>query len=300
MQEHELITALKQHFYKPHMPHPFEDDCFHDPAAPAHQLITTDMLLDGRHFDTRTTPIDLIARKCIAVNMSDIAASGGTPRHAFVSLAIPRQWSTQEALTLMTSMNRYATLWSCEISGGDTNTWDHPLAVNVTAVGNAHWRGPVTRSGVSPGDILFVTGSLGGSFLSGRHLTFEPRLAESAWLMNHFKVSAMMDLSDGLATDARRMATASGVDFHLHRKDIPIQSDVTPTHNSLDHALCDGEDFELLFALTPSDADHLQHSWPWSTRLTRIGTATHGRGLLWMIPEQGDMYPYEKHGYEHI
>jgi thiamine-monophosphate kinase len=261
------------------------DDCVE--IAPR-LLATTDMLMDQIHFDTSTTALACIARKVICVNLSDLAASGAVPSSILVSVALPKSWSTETALAFHRHMAEAAAQYGCAIIGGDTNVWQGPLVVNIVATGKMHWRGQIPRNGAAPGDSLFVTGKLGGSLLSGRHLTFTPRTQESQWLLDHVSVHAMMDLSDGLASDARRMAQASNVDFILRQEAIPIHSDVQGSPpERLDHALCDGDDFELLFAVKPDVAGYLQTHWPWPIPLTAVGDVVAGDGTLWLKDATG-------------
>lgn len=272
------------------------DDCV--AISPQH-LATTDMLMDQVHFDSHTTSLELIARKAVCVNLSDLAASGAKPESILVSLAVPYSWSTATALGFHEHIANSAAQYGCSIIGGDTNVWRGPLVVNIVAIGKMHWRGQIDRSGARPGDLIFVTGSLGGSLLTGRHLTFTPRVAESQWLLDHVPLRAMMDLSDGIATDARRMAEASQVDFLLSRDALPIHADCTGTTvQKCEQAFCDGEDFELLFCVNPQDIAVLAQTWPWSTPLTHIGEVVAGNGKVWMKEARG-LTPLTKQGFVH-
>jgi thiamine-monophosphate kinase len=135
----------------------------------------------------------------------------------------------------------------------------------VSGLGIATAKTLLSRKGAQAGDVIFVTGTLGGSS-SGKHLRFLPRLPESQWLVQHSRPSAMMDLSDGLGKDLPRLALASRVSFRIKQKDLPRSARITA-----DQAVNDGEDYELLFTIPKSRALRLEKSWPFSTRLTRIG-----------------------------
>ena len=296
MNELDLIRALKQRSDAGLRSAALGDDCVE--IAPS-CLATTDMLLDRVHFDTQTMTLDAIARKAVMVNLSDLAASGAKPSSILVSIAVPHSWSTETALGFHKSMASAAAEFACAIVGGDTNVWSGPLVVSIVATGQSHWRGQIDRCGAAPGDTLFVTGKLGGSLLSGRHLTFTPRIHESQWLLDHVSILAMMDLSDGLATDARRMADASSVDFILMNDAIPIHSDCPGTPDQrLDQALCDGEDFELFFSAPPEAAAYLKTHWPWPIPLTAIGEVAAGKGNVWLKNENG-VVPLTKQGFVH-
>src|SRR5688572_23043231 len=210
-------------------------------------LVTTDMLMDGVDFIVGQTPPELIGRKCLAVNLSDIAAMAGRPAGAVVSLALPKKGGRQLAEQMYAGLLPLAKEFSCPVIGGDTNSWDGPLVVSITVLGEPTSRGPVTRTGAKPGDWLFVTGQLGGSLASQRHCTFTPRIAEAQRLHSLVDLHAMLDLSDGLASDLFHIAEASNVGIELNSAAIPIHPDVEPALSPaerLQHALSDGEDFE--------------------------------------------------------
>jgi thiamine-monophosphate kinase len=156
-----------------------------------------------------------------------------------------------------------------DVVGGELSRTDGPAVVSVAMTGTVARQEFVRRSGGRPGDVLFVTGVLGGSLTSGWHLRFRPRLHEARWLVTNFRVRAMMDLSDGLAADLPRLARAGATGFVLDAASVPRRRGATAAQ-----ALADGEDFELLFAVAPREADRLEREWPkrWpGVRLTRIG-----------------------------
>jgi thiamine-monophosphate kinase len=263
-------------------------------------LVTTDMLMDGVDFIVGQTPAELIGRKCLAVNLSDIAAMAGRPTGAVVSLALPKDGGRQLAEHLYEGMLKLAKEFDCPIVGGDTNSWDGPLVVNVTVLGELTGRGAVTRSGAKPGDCVFVTGFLGGSLPSLRHCTFTPRLAEARLLHELVELHAMLDLSDGLASDLFHIAEASGIGIELDATSIPIHSDVDPhfpAAERLQHALSDGEDFELLFCVSDADGRRLLAHPPEGIELTHIGRCIETQGV-WLI-ENGSKRPLPRGGWEH-
>lgn len=280
--------------------------------APGHALLKVDQLVEGRHFRA-DAPIDMVARKAIARAVSDIAASGGSPLAALAAATLPGRYAHADAL--FDALSRWAIHFGAPLVGGDIASSgdehgdgrargsvepDHRgVVLSITAIGAPHpRRGPVLRSGVCPGDGIYVTGALGGSLDAatglGRHFTFDPRLAESRWLCDELghDLHAMMDISDGLGRDAARLGVASGVRIRLEAAAIPRASGVADWRR----AASEGEDYELLFAV-PSVVQ-LPAACPVSgTPLTRVGTAEAGAGCLVCDGEAG--YDASEMGYEH-
>jgi thiamine-monophosphate kinase len=183
--------------------------------------------------------------------------------------------------------------------GGDTNSWDGKLVISVTAFGEATARGPVTRSGAKPGDWLFVTGPLGGSIL-GRHLDFTPRVREALLLHEAVAIHAMIDVSDGLAADVNHICEESQCGAVLHATAIPIADAArelsrTSGKTPLQHALGDGEDFELVFAVSPDDGAKLLRESP-VPGLVKIGECV--ASGLW-LEEGGTRSPLAPTGWVH-
>ncbi|MGD9689843.1 MAG: thiamine-monophosphate kinase [Phycisphaerales bacterium] len=250
-------------------------------------LLTVDQLIEGRHFlgPALAEPgIDGIARKAIARSVSDIAAMAGAPVWALATGALPPGAPQRLVDLLFDRMAHWAEHWRCPLVGGDVATLRSaadPVVLSVTIGADPHpARGAVLRSGARAGDALFITGRLGGSLTSGRHLSFEPRLLEARWLaetLGH-ALHAMIDLSDGLGRDAARLARASAVQARLHESLIPLHPDAGPS------ALSDGEDYELLFAVPPETS--LPAACPiTATPITRIGACTPGHGCLLIRPD---------------
>jgi thiamine-monophosphate kinase len=265
-------------------------------------VVTTDMIADGSHFVLDQVDPRRVGHKALGVNLSDLAAMGARPVGAFVSLLLPPANPEKLAREIMLGMLPLSQRCRCPILGGDTNCWDGKLVINVTAIGDAPKENPWKRSGLIAGDLLFVTGDLGGS-ICGHHLDFEPRIEEAQFLRDNFQVHAAMDISDGLALDASRMATASqcGIEFDEHT--IPVSAAArsqarNASGNPLKAALEDGEDFELLFAIPPDQVDELVRCWPFETRLTKIGRWTAAQGI-WLKQLDGRSVPLEARGYEH-
>jgi thiamine-monophosphate kinase len=190
------------------------------------------------------------------------------------------------------------------IAGGDTNSWDGPLVVSVTLLGKVTEHGPLTRAGARPGDRIIVTGALGGSIL-GRHLDFEPRVREALLLADRYELHAGMDLSDGLALDLARLAAESGCGAAVDLGRIPISGDarqlasrLNDGSTPLDHALSDGEDFELLLAVPPDEAERMLAEQPLDIPLTSVGEFIAEAGL-WQYEAGRPRRPLEPRGYQH-
>jgi thiamine-monophosphate kinase len=213
-------------------------------------LFTTDMLSEDTHF-TRRMPAQLIGHKALASNISDIAAMGGCPTFAVVSIGVPKNLSVHFIKEVYKGIERTARDFNVSIVGGDTIKTDKIL-INVAMLGMVEKKYLTTREGAKANDWIFVTGSLGGSLKSRRHLKFYPRLAQARFLVENFKPNAMMDISDGLSGDLNHMLKASKVGARLDHASIPRHKGV-----SLSQALNDGEDFELLFTLSPKNAGSL-------------------------------------------
>jgi thiamine-monophosphate kinase len=263
-------------------------------------LVTADMLMDGVDFIVGQTPPELIGRKCLAVNLSDIAAMAGRPTAAVVSLALPRIGGRDLADRMYEGLLRLAQEFDCPVVGGDTNAWDGPLVVNVTVLGEPTSGRAVTRSGARPGDWMFVTGPLGGSLSSLRHCTFCPRVAEAQQLHQLVELHAMLDLSDGLASDLFHIAAASRVGLELDAAAVPVHKDVNPALTPaarLNQALTDGEDFELLFCVSEQDGRKLLASSLGRMTLTLVGRCVERPGV-WLV-EEGVKTALPRGGWEH-
>ena len=264
-------------------------------------LVTTDMLLEGSCFLLAEAGPRAVGRKAMAVNLSDIAAMAGLPVAAVVSVGLPREGGRTLAEELFFGLREIANAFDTALVGGDTNSWNGGLVISVTLMGEATERGPVPRSGAKPGDWLMVTGSFGGSIL-GKHLSFTPRVREALELHRHADLHAMIDVSDGLAADVNHMCEESRCGAVLRAGAIPVSADAQRQaaqdgRSALDHALSDGEDFELAFAVSPEDGDRLLREQPVpGVRLTAIGEFVESG--LW-LGESGQRRPLEPRGYAH-
>jgi thiamine-monophosphate kinase len=220
-------------------------------------LFKTDCLVEGMHFTPGADPAR-VGWKALCRVISDIAAMGGEPQEALITLALPRSTPVARVQGIYAGIKNAARRFHCGIAGGETSSvpGDAPLMLSVAMLGSVEKKSLTLRSTARPGHLLYVTGKLGGS-LAGKHLDFTPRLREARWLVQHLRPSAMMDLSDGLARDLPRLASASSVSFRLVMDKIPVTRGSTTQH-----ALTDGEDYELLFTLPPRRAPEMLRAWP--------------------------------------
>lgn len=231
-------------------------------------LLKTDVVVENVHFTPDTSP-ERIGHKALARAVSDIAAMGGLPEYALVTLLMHPSRSIESAEGIYRGMNRLAARCGLSVAGGETSALPYDgIVINVALTGRVERGQAILRSGGRPGDIICVSGPLGGSFPSGHHLDFEPRLTLARRLMEHGpRPTAMMDLSDGLGADLPRLAAASRCGFDIQTDQIPLNPGCTPQQG-----IADGEDYELLLTLTPQDFDHLPPSL--RANLYPIGTLT--------------------------
>ncbi len=246
------------------------DDCalVRPARAGRWQLLKTDCVIEGVHFAPDTPPAK-IGWKALCRPLSDIAAMGGEPAHALITLALPSDVRLDWARGIYQGIGRAAREFGINVVGGETARSPGACFISVCLTGTVAARRYVTRSGGRRADRLYVTGRLGGSFPSGWHLRFRPRLEEARWLVERYRLHAMMDLSDGLATDLPRLALASGTGFRLEQGSVPRSPGC-----SVAQALGDGEDYELLFALSLRASTGLEAAWKTrfpKLRLTCIG-----------------------------
>lgn len=246
-------------------------------------VISTDQVVDGVDFLIAEHSLPAIGRKAVLVNLSDMAAMAAEPTALLVTLSLPREGSTQTAAGIYEGILAVAKEYQLPIAGGDITVYEGPLSISVTILGSVpHGRGWL-RGGAREGDAIVVTGAVGGSIL-GRHLEPEPRVRQARRIAAAADVHAAIDISDGLSLDLDRMCAASGVGAELDMEAIPIHADAVrlaaqDAASPLDHAWGDGEDFELILAVSPEEIETLLKS-DFGVPLTRIGTFT-GRTGLW-------------------
>jgi thiamine-monophosphate kinase len=247
-----------------------------------------------------------VGHKALAVSLSDLAAMGSRPEAAVVAVALPRRAGEALGRGVQAGLAAAAAAYDVALAGGDTNSWDGPLVISTTLLGSvapgAAWR----RDGARPGDLLVASGAFGGSLL-GRHLAVTPRCREAAVIAAAYVVHSAIDVSDGLSLDVARMMTASAAAAVLDLDAVPIHADAVRMasrpgdgRSPLEHALGDGEDFELVLAMPPDEARRLvalSGRPPLQTPFTIIGEVVAGEGLFARSP--AGRRPLRPQGYQH-
>jgi thiamine-monophosphate kinase len=268
-------------------------------------LLTCDTVVENVHFASEAQPY-CIGWKALGSNLSDIAAMGGIPQCAVVSLASPSHQPVPEIDDLYDGMVDLAMRYGVAIVGGDTVESREGLIVTVTVVGKVEADRYVSRSGARPGDAICVTGTLGGSLL-GKHLAFLPRVEEGRFLATKCFPTAMIDISDGLASDLLKVLQASHVTAEIFVRDIPVSQEAArlakqTQQSPVDQALHGGEDFELLFTLPEDNVKQCLDRFRDSFRIpaTVIGRVKEGRGEPILVKEDGTRVALEPGGYEHF
>src|SRR5437867_11319104 len=250
-------------------------------------VLKADCVVAGVHF-LETAKAGDVGWKAMMRPLSDFAATSAVPQFALITLIAPEQAKVEWMEELYRGLRRAAKRFKVSIVGGETSSTSGPLAISVSVVGFVERGRCVSRRGGNVGDDLFVTGRLGGA-TKQKHLQFVPRIAESRWLTKNFSIHAMMDLSDGLGADLPRLAKASGVGFAIEIENLPLARGA-----KIDNAISEGEDYELLFAISRRDRNRLEREWQKKfpkLPLTRIGR---------LNPQSAIRNPQLKGGYVHF
>ncbi len=266
-------------------------------------LLASDMVIEGIHFNIDDVPPFYVGYKAVARNISDVAAMGGYPEYILVSIALPPNTEYENVCEIYKGIRSCCKKYSVSIIGGDTASSDK-IYINVSIFGKVGKDSLVLRSGAVLGELIFVTGELGGSILK-KHYSFEPRLEESGFLASSFKPGAMIDVSDGLAADLSHITDMSGAGALIYAGDIPVSRDAALLSAEsgrlpLEHALYDGEDFELLFTLSSSKIDKLMSEWGnlFDLKLSCIGRVVEDKGVY--LVRDGKKERIERGGYSHF
>lgn len=301
--ERHLITAIRRWLgdASPASPFGIGDDCAVIPPTRRHQLVTTDPVIHGRHFDDRV-PARAVGAKLLKRNLSDIAAMGGRPLAAVISLALAPETSVAWLRGFYLGLADCARNHRVKIVGGDITQGPRGFfGAFLTLHGESTGR-LITRTGARAGDRICVTGRLGGSLL-GHHYRFPPRLAEGAWLSGRREVRAMMDVSDGLAKDLDSL-TPTGLVPALCTAAIPISAAARRQakrsgQSPLQHALGDGEDYELLMVIRAS-ADLARLERDWRKRFPKVPLTHIGTFVIRGKVPAGTLKLTDYRGYEHL
>ena len=246
------------------------DDCavVEIPGSKKILVLKTDCVVERVHFVHGTNASD-VGWKAMMRPLSDFAAASAVPQFALITLIVPQQTKVAWVRGLYRGLRQAANRFKVSIVGGETSNTSGPIAIAVSVIGFVEKLRAVSRRGGKSGDDLFVIGRLGGA-LKRKHLKFVARIAESRWLTKNFSIHAMMDLSDGLGADLPRFARASKVGFDIELENLPVARGAT-----IDNAISEGEDYELLFAISPRDRNSLERQWRRKfpkLLLTRIGS----------------------------
>jgi thiamine-monophosphate kinase len=250
-------------------------------------VLKTDCVVAGVHFLPTASALD-VGWKAMMRPLSDFAATSAVPQSALITLITPEQTNIEWVEQLYRGLGRAAKRFKVSIVGGEMSGTPGPVAISVSVAGFVERDRCVSRRGGKVGDDLFVTGRLGGA-LKQKHLQFIPRIVESRWLTGNFPIHAMMDLSDGLGADLPRLAKASRVGFTIEMENLPLARGA-----KIDNAISEGEDYELLFAISPRERTRLEREWPKKFRklpLTRIGR---------LNPQSAIGNPQLRSGYVHF
>jgi len=282
------------------------DDCAVVTLGREKLLLTTDQVLDGVHFELREHGPRAAGRKAMARNLSDVAAMAAVPVAATATVALPRGFSAAATKAIYRGLRQAGDEFDCPLVGGDLACWPGRLAITVTVAARPGPAGVVLRRGARAGDAICVTGRLGGAWRTRRHLRFAPRVREALLLAERYDLHAMIDLSDGLATDLAHLCRAGRVGAIIRAGAVPVHRDARRlAADPLAAALTDGEDYELLFTLPPAAARRLVADQPLGVPVTNIGTIVRcprrrARGApVTLIGLDGVARPLRLGGWEH-
>jgi thiamine-monophosphate kinase len=288
--------------------HGIGDDCAVLTVPPRHEiLVTTDFSLEDVHFRRAWHPPDSVGHRCLARGLSDIAAMGGTPHSAFLSLALPHDLPQRWVDDFIRGFLKLAKRYSVTLAGGDTAQSPDGILADIIVVGAVPTGKAILRSGARAGDLIYASGTLGASVAtlqqlrSGkklrpsshpRHFYPDPRIALGRYLREKKLASAMIDTSDGLSTDLRHICDESGVGAVIERPTLPAVDD----EDGLQYALHGGEDYELLFTAPPTRRIPPTIA---GVPITRIGEITRARQIKLQNPD-GKSQPLRPGGWQHF
>lgn len=310
-----FIDHIKRRFPGPEGLVGIGDDCAILPSGEGELLCSTDMLVEGVHFLRDYASPEDIGWKSLAVNLSDIAAMGGIPEATFLSIALPRDVQGEWSEKFIAGYAELSDIFDVPLLGGDTTSSLRDIVINVGVIGRAPAAKSLRRSGAAPGQAIYVTGTLGDSAgglraildawertpqvesLIRRHMKPVPRIKEGQALMNTGLTGAMIDVSDGIASDIRHILNASGVGARIHLDKIPLSDElrsVCEAHQTDAGllAVSGGEDYELLF--TAPVGIEMMLDFP----VFRIGEIVPGDTLVWV--DSGRVLDLDINGYEHF
>jgi thiamine-monophosphate kinase len=290
-------------------------------SSPGKLLIfTTDTVMENVHFDLRYCSFKNVGWKSMAANLSDIAAMGGTPLAGLVSLGLPKRIKVEQVLELYSGMKILSSKFSCPIVGGDIFSSPQGMVVTISLLGEVERNLFKTRVGAKVGDLIYVTGDLGEaeaglrvlrkskakiSSITKKHLTPYPRVSESRLLVRNLKITAMIDVSDGLSSDLHHICEESNKGALIYAEKIPVSQRITKVCKSLNLlplnlALSSGEEYELLFTLSPSQEKKIGKITKGKFRVTLIGEVRKKEEGVKILDLDGKIRNLKKTGYTHF
>lgn len=281
-------------------------------------LATTDLLIDGIHFDLRYISFYQLGAKALLVNISDIAAMAGIPRYALIAIAVPDNIKVKELNEIYRGIKKTASAYKVSVIGGDTSGSKNGLMINITLLGEAKQGNIIKRDSAKPGDKIFVTGTLGDSsaglellkkgkrkgFLINRHLKPTPRLKEAYFIAKNRLATSMIDISDGLSTDLNHICRMSMVGAVIFEDKIPLSKELKKAElekGPLEYALSGGEDYELLFTVKARNVEKVYNAIS-KGRLSAamIGEITEKKKGVLLVGSKGRQRPLLAAGFEHF
>ena len=283
-------------------------------------IFTTDTLMERVHFDLRYFSFKDIGWKSMAANLSDIAAMGGIPLAGLVSLGLPKRIKEEQVLELYSGMENLSSRFKCPIVGGDIFSSPQGLVVTISLLGEVEKNLFKTRGGARVGDLIYVTGDLGEAeaglrvlrksrakknSITKKHLNPYPRIAESRLLVKNLKISAMIDISDGLSSDLHHICEESKKGALIYAEKIPVSQRITKVCKSLNLsplnlALSSGEEYELLFTLSPGQEKKIEKITKGKFKVTLIGEIRKKEEGVEILDLDGRIKDLKKTGYTHF
>ena len=298
MKELKLIENIKKRAGRPggKIETGIGDDCAVLGYDKGHYLLwATDMLVEGTHFNLNKTPYEKIGRKAVAVNISDIAAMGGVPKYITVTIGIPPKVKERAVEKIYDGIFSISKDYGIKVVGGDTNK-SGKLVIDVSIIGTVAKQKLLKRCGAKEGDLILITGPVRDG--KKEHLDFQPRVKEGKFLADNYKVSSMIDVSDGIALDVSRICSESGVGCRLYANAIPRSKGL-----SLNDALYYGESFELLFTMPVKEARKFfkgMRRRKGNGQYFVIGEVTPKKEGLILIGKEGREIPLKQEGFKHL
>ena len=256
-------------------------------------LFTTDMLVEGKHF-YKSDKAELVGKKAISCNISDVAAMGGVPKFAVISVGLPGSLDLEYADGLYKGIKKAADGFGVDLVGGDTVS-SKKIVINIALTGEVENKNLTLRSGAKENDAIFITGCIGGS-IKLKHLNFTPRLKEARYIVKNFKINSMIDVSDGLLADLGHILKESDKGAIIYERSIPISKNAS----NFNSAVRDGEDFELVFTLPESNAARLKKIWPFKTKISEIGRICSSHKGFFLVRKNGKSEKMKPEGFAHF